>query len=490
MTDDHAQQAISCYDQRYIQTPNLDRMAAQGMRFENSFVANSISGPSRACMLTGKHSHANGMIDNSTVFDGSQQTMPKILQKAGYQTAMIGKWHLGGTPTGFDFWEILPNQGSYYNPDFITAKGKTVYQGYVTDIITDMGVDWIKNRDKEKPFCMFLHHKAVHRIWMSDTVNINEFEDVEFPLPVNFWDTYEGRPAAKAQKQSIDKDMDLVYDLKMLDDEIDSRLKNSYGEIRRMTPAQLKAWNKVYLPLTAKFKDAKLSGRELAEWKYQRYMRDYLKCVRSLDQNIGRLLEYLKKEGLLENTLIIYTSDQGFYLGEHGWFDKRFMYEESLRTPLIVRYPDSWNKVKRGAVAKQMVQNIDYAPTILDVAGLDAPGDMHGMSFAGIMQGQKPQNWRDGIYYHYYEFPDEHNVHRHYGVRTERYKLMKFYDGVDSWELYDLKKDPNELANIYGKKGYEKIQKQLHEQLEVLRKQYGMSDALTTELSNRAGTGH
>lgn len=474
MTDDHAQQTISAYDTRYTTTPNLDRLASQGVLFENSFVANSISGPSRACMLTGKHSHMNGMLDNSQKMDSSQLTFARLLRQAGYKTAMIGKWHLGGTPSSdFDFWEILPGQGSYYNPDFITPTGSKHYQGYVTNVITDMGIDYLEQRDPSKPFCLLLHHKAVHRIWMSDTTHLRMFEDKTFSIPANFFDDYTAREAAAAQKMSIMEDMDLVYDLKMLDDKIDSRLKNSYGEIKRMTPTQRAAWDAVYKPLTADFLAAGLKGKELAKWKFQRYMRDYLKCVQSLDENIGRLMDYLKEEGLLENTLIVYTSDQGFYMGEHGWFDKRFIYEESLRTPLIARLPDSWSTAK-GIKVDEMIQNIDHASTFLELAGVRVPEQMQGLSYAPLLRGKHPAHWRQSIYYHYYEFPDEHNVHRHYGIRTsDGMKLAHFYDdGIDLWELYDLNNDPSEMNNLYGKPSYAKAQKQLHKELDKLRKQY------------------
>ena len=471
MTDDHSYQTISCYDNRYIHTPNLDRMAADGVKFTNSFVCNSISGPSRAVLLTGKHSHKNGMVDNSTTFDGSQQTFPKLLQKAGYETGIVGKWHLGGTPTGFDFWEILPGQGSYYNPDFITPEGKEHNEGYVTDIITDKSIDWLENRDKNKPFCLLVHHKAVHRVWAGDTAHLAMFEDRTFPLPENFRDDYAGRQAAAEQKMSIDKDMDLAYDLKMKDRTVKSRFSSPYIEYYRMNDAQKKAWDAVYQPITDEFIASGLSGQELVDWKYQRYMRDYLKCVQSLDENIGRLLDYLEQEGLLENTVVVYASDQGFYMGEHGWFDKRFMYEESLRTPLIMRLPDGMRHGKKEI--GQMVQNIDYAPTFLDLAGVAVPDDMQGVSLLPLLEGKKPKEWRKSLYYHYYEFPDEHNVHRHYGVRTERYKLIHFYrDGIDTWELFDLKHDPAEMHNLYGNEKYGSVQRELHEELNRLQKQY------------------
>ncbi|MDE6500205.1 MAG: sulfatase, partial [Rikenella sp.] len=441
-------------------------------------VANSLSGPSRACMLTGKHSHKNGFLKNEggVPFDGSQQTFPKLLQQNGYQTAMIGKWHLFSTPTGFDHWEILPGQGSYYNPDFITPKGTHREHGYVTNLITDKGIDYLEHRDRSKPFCLLLHHKAVHRIWMSDTCDLGAYEDRTFPLPETFWDDYAGRPAAADQEMSIAKDMDLAYDLKMLDSTIDTRLKGAYvhGELARMTPQQRAQWDSLYQPLIDRFVASGLSGRELAEWKYQRYMRDYLKSVKSLDDNIGRLMEYLEHEGLLENTLVVYASDQGFYMGEHGWFDKRFMYEESLRTPLLMRLPDCWTTAERGRGVDQMVQNIDYAPTFLTLAGVPVPEDMQGVSLVPLLRGERTkEGWRDAIYYHYFEFPGEHRVRRHYGVRTDRYKLIHFYGhDIDTWELYDLKTDPTELHNRYDDPKLAKVRARMHERLEQLREQY------------------
>lgn len=477
MTDDHTAQMMSCYDKRFIQTPNLDRIATDGVRFTSSFVCNSISGPSRAAMFTGKHSHKNGFKDNTSVFDGSQQTMPKLLQQAGYQTAIIGKWHLESTPTGFNFWEILPGQGDYYNPDFITPQGTIHKEGYVTNIITDMSIDWLENkRDREKPFCLFIHHKAIHRNWMADTCNLSLYEDKIFEYPKNFYDNYEGRPAAAAQEMSIDKDMDLIYDLKMLCPDKNSRLKSLYtrnndsaGVYGRMNEGQKAAWNKHYQPIIEEFYKANLKGKELAEWKYQRYMRDYAKTVKSLDDNVGRVLDYLKKEGLLENTLIVYTSDQGFYMGEHGWFDKRFMYEESMHTPLIMHLPDGYSK--KGDIP-QLVQNIDYAPTFLELAGAKIPNDIQGVSLVPLLKGEKPKNWRKSLYYHFYEYPAEHAVKKHYGVRTDRYKLIHFYNDIDKWELYDLKKDPMEMNNIYEKKGTKSITKKLLKELNRLQEQY------------------
>ena len=473
MTDDHTAQMMSCYDTRYIETPNLDRIANDGVRFTNSFVANSLSGPSRACMITGKHSHANGFTDNTTcVFDGSQQTMPKLLQKAGYQTAIVGKWHLESLPTGFDYWEIVPGQGDYYNPDFITMNNDTIQkQGYITNIVTDMGIDWMENqRDRNKPFCLFIHHKAIHRNWLPETKYLAEYEEKTFPLPDNFFDTYEGRPAAASQEMSIFKDMDLIYDLKMLKEGKESSLKERYlSYIGRMNPEERKAFDDFYAPIITDFYKQNLKGKELAEWKYQRYMRDYAKTVKSLDDNAGRVLDYLKEHDMLDNTLVVYTSDQGFYMGEHGWFDKRFMYEESMHTPLIMHLPKGLDK--RGDIP-QLVQNIDYAPTFLELAGAEIPEDIQGVSLVPLLKGEAPKDWRKSLYYHFYEYPAEHMVKRHYGVRTDHYKLIHFYNDIDEWELYDLKEDPTEMHNIYGKPGMEEITKNLREELLRLQEQY------------------
>lgn len=478
MSDDHSYQTISAYNDQLIKTPNIDRIAQEGARFTNSFVANSISGPSRACMLTGKHSHANGFTDNSSTFDGNQQTYPKLLQKAGYETAIIGKWHLTSAPTGFDYSEILVGQGEYYNAPFIKNGERIKSEGYVTDVITDKAIDWMENkRDKDKPFCLLLHHKAPHRTWMPDLQDLELFSDREFELPDNFYDTYEGRQAAAEQEMSIIKDMDLVYDLKLADKEneihsgaLEQAGRNMYNH---MTPEQRTAWDEHYDKVIADFKKANLSGKSLAEWKYRQYMRDYLRVIHSVDRNIGRVLQYLENAGLLENTMIVYTSDQGFYMGEHGWFDKRFMYEESFRTPLLIRLPGG----KKGDI-EQMVQNIDYGPTILDLAGIPVPSDMHGVSFLPLLRGEKVDNWRTALYYHFYEYPAEHAVKRHYGIRTERYKLIHFYNDIDSWELFDLQNDPSEMHNIYGQPGTEQLVTELKEKLIGLQKLYGDFNAM------------
>ena len=478
MCDDHSYQTISAYDHRFIETPNIDWIANEGVRFTNSFVANSLSGPSRACLLTGKHSHKNGFTDNTKRFDGSQQTFPKLLQQAGYQTAVVGKWHLTSDPTGFDYWNILTGQGDYYNPYFIDNGEKKQIEGYATNITTDLALDWLDNkRDKNKPFCLLLHHKAPHRTWMPDTCDLDLYEDIVYPVPETFYDKYEGRIAASEQEMSIIEDMDLVYDLKMADKENEIHTTTGLEEsgrslYNRMTPAQKAAWDKHYDPIIKKFKEQKLTGKALAEWKYQQYMHDYLRVIHSIDRNVGRVLDYMKKSGLLENTIIVYTSDQGFYMGEHGWFDKRFMYEESFRTPI----PGG----VKGDIP-EMVQNIDHAATFLQLAGVPVPEDIQGDSYLPLLKGEKPKDWRTSLYYHFYEYPAEHAVKRHYGVRTDRYKLIHFYHDIDVWELYDLQNDPMEMHNIYNEPGNEALIDSLKAELRKLQKQY--DDPIETELA-------
>ncbi len=471
MCDDHSYQTISAYDTRYIHTPNIDRLAKEGVRFTNSFVANSLSGPSRACLLTGKHSHKNGFTDNTKTFDSSQQTFPKLLQQAGYQTAVVGKWHLSSDPTGFDHWNILIGQGDYYNPTFVDNGEKKQHEGYATNLTTDLALDWLsEGRDPSKPFCLLLHHKAPHRTWMPDTTDLELFADVNFPLPDNFYDTYEGRSAAAAQEMTIAKDMDLVYDLKMADDGkvVPTRMgdwaRQMYNNLR---PDQQAAWDRHYDPIIKEFVEKGLTGKALTEWKYQQYMRDYLRVIHSIDRNVGRVLDYLEANDLMENTVIVYTSDQGFYMGEHGWFDKRFMYEESFRTPMLVRYPGG----KKGDIP-ELVQNIDHAATFLELAGAPVPEDIQGESYLPLLKGEKPADWRKSLYYHYYEYPAEHNVKKHYGVRTDRYKLIHFYDDIDAWELYDLQNDPAEMNNLYGKAGMEEVTAQMKAELKKLQEQY------------------
>ena len=481
MCDDHSFQTISAYDQRYMQTPNIDRIANEGVRFTNSFVANSLSGPSRACMLTGKHSHANGFTDNTTTFDGNQQTFPKLLQANGYQTAMIGKWHLVSEPTGFNYWDILIGQGDYYNPKFIKNGERVQREGYATNIVTDLAINWMDSiRDKSKPFCLFIHHKAPHRTWMPDLCDLDLYDDVTYPMPENFYDKYEDRIPASKQEMSIIKDMDLVYDLKMADKENEIHTTTGLEEAGRnmynaLNPEQKAVWDKHYDPIIAKFKQDKLTGKALAEWKYQQYMHDYMRVIHSIDRNVGRVLKYLEENGLMENTMIVYTSDQGFYMGEHGWFDKRFMYEESFGMPMVMRWP---GHIKPGTQVTGLTQNIDFAPTFLDMCGISIPQDMQGVSFKELVEkGKTPRDWRKSLYYHYYEFPGFHSVRAHYGVKMERYKLMHFYVD-DNWELYDLKTDPEEMHNLYGKKGMEKITTELKAELARLQKEYDVPQEL------------
>jgi arylsulfatase A-like enzyme len=475
MTDDHSYQTISAYSDKLIQTPNLDRISNEGVIFKNSFVGNSICAPSRATLLTGKHTHKSGQINNAVTFDGSQLTFPKLLQKAGYETALIGKWHLGSDPTGFDYWNILPGQGVYYNPDFIEMGKKKRVKGYCTNLTTDFGIDWLDKRDKEKPFCLLLHHKAPHRTWEPDTTYLDEFKDKIFPVPENFFDNYEGRQAAKEQNLSIrSNDMDLNYDLKLQDE----RIKGRFGNIdhtARMNDEERGRWNAHYQPITKDFLEQKLEGDDLYLWKYQRYMRDYLACIRSVDENIGRILDYLDENGLTDNTLVVYTSDQGFYMGEHGWFDKRFMYEQSLRTPLLMRAPKGYDV--KGEIA-ELVQNIDFAPTFLDFAGVEIPAEIQGVSLKPLLSGEAEQ-WRDGIYYHYYEYPNEHSVKRHYGIRTDRYKLIHFYFDIDVWELYDLKTDPDEMNNLINSKEHSELIDSLKIELVKLQVLYDDTDRST-----------
>ena len=457
MTDDHASHALSCYGSKINVTGSLDRLAKEGMLFNNCFCTNSICAPSRAVILTGKHSHINGVTDNRKNFDGSQQTFPKLLQQAGYQTAMIGKWHLKTDPTGFDYWSVLIGQGPYYNPPMKTPDGTVKYTGYTTDIITLLALDWLQHkRDKDKPFCLMYQHKAPHRNWQPGPEHLTMYDDVTIPEPDTLFDDYSGRGrAAKEQDMSIEKTMN-KSDLKLV-------------APKNLTAKQKKQWDAAYEPKNEAFREANLQGKDLVRWKYQRYMKDYLRCVASVDDNVGDLLEYLDESGLAENTVVVYTSDQGFYLGDHGWFDKRFMYEESLRMPFLVRYP---KEIKAGSVNDDLVQNLDFAATFLDFAGIDKPGDMQGRSLRPLLRGKTPKRWRKSIYYHYHEYPAVHSVKRHYGVRTERYKLMHFYHDIDEWELYDLRKDPDELKNVCNDPEYADVVKKLKAELRRLRKRY------------------
>lgn len=472
-SDDHAQNAVSAYGGRLASvapTPNIDRIAKEGILFRNSFVTNSICGPCRAVVLTGKHSHINGFRQNGDRFDGSQQTFPKLLREAGYQTAIFGKWHLESEPTGFDAWDILPGQGHYYNPDFLTPNGRVQRQGYVTDIITDLSLDWLRNgREPDKPFMVMIQNKAPHREWEPGPEHLTTYDDVEIPEPPTLFDDYSGRgTAAKEQDMTIAKTMRLGPDLKVWEavEEGDPVKKRTFG---RMTEEQRTNWDAAYGPKNKAFLEANLEGGELVRWKYQRYMKDYLRCIASVDDNVGRVLDYLDESGLAENTVVFYSSDQSFYLGEHGWFDKRFIYEESLRTPLVARWPGG---IEPGSEADLMVQNLDCAETFLDIAGVKIPKDMQGRSFEPLLRGKRPRTWRKSIYYHYYEGEGKvHNVYKHYGVRTERYKLAYFYT-LGEWEFYDLEQDPHEMQSQYENPGYAAEIAELKQELDRLRERY------------------
>ncbi|MBT8045128.1 MAG: sulfatase [Verrucomicrobiae bacterium] len=457
-SDDHSYQTIGAYGgrlQHLNMTPNIDRLAAEGMRFDRCYVSNSICGPARAVLLTGKHSHLNGKRDNKGGFNHDQMNFAKILQKNGYQTAMIGKIHLNGKMQGFDYWDVLPGQGKYNNPLFISAQGKEKNEGYVTDVITDKTLQWLKDqRDKSKPFMLMMHHKAPHRNWMPAKRHMDKYADVTIPEPPTLFDDYSGRgTAAKMQDMTIDKTMRLNADLKV-------------GKWYQNNP-QFAARNAYY----AKHKP---TGKALVKWKYQLYMKDYLRCIWAVDESVGRLLDYLEQSGLDKNTIVMYSSDQGFYMGEHGWFDKRFMYEESYRTPLLVRWPDH---VKPGSTNEDLVQNIDFAETFLDLAGVEAPEEMQGESIVPLLKGKTPEDWRGSLYYHYYEYPAYHHaVRRHEGVSEKRFKLIRFYgqdvpDG-EEWEFYDLQKDPQEMKSEYGNPEYAGDIKRLKKELQRLREYY------------------
>lgn len=458
VSDDHAYQAISAYGGGLAQTPNIDRIANEGAIFNRAFVTNSICGPSRATLLTGKYSHKNGFKDNETSnFDHGQDLFVKRLQSSGYKTAWIGKQHLGNKPQGFDYYDILPGQGNYYNPDFIGMDGSVQRtEGYVTNIITDKAEAWLDQQSGEQPFCLVIGHKATHRTWLPDTADLGLFDGRDFPIPANFYDDYAGRQAAQQQEMSVAKDLIMGYDLKMLSDDE----KTKEGTVNRMNPKQLEKFNAYYDPIYAELKASNPLGKELAEWKFQRYVRDYLSTAASMDRNIGRVLDYLDAHDLTENTLVIYLSDQGFYMGEHGWFDKRFMYEESFRTPMVARLP---GLIKPNTKIDAFAMNLDIAPTLLELANVAAPADMQGTSFLPLLTGER-ESIRDEVYYHYYE-NGEHAVSPHFGVRTKRYKLIRYYKRLETWELFDLEKDPEEMHNLYGKKKYEKITKELKQLL-------------------------
>jgi N-acetylglucosamine-6-sulfatase len=483
-SDDHAFQAIGAYGSKVNQTPRLDQLAKQGMIFDRSFCANSICGPSRACILTGKHSHLNGFLRNGDRFDGSQTTLPKLLQQAGYQTAMIGKWHLESDPTGFDHWEVLPGQGHYYNPVFLQKDGsRKQYEGYCTDLIGDFSIEWLEKRDPDRPFFLMSQHKAPHRNWAPHPRHFGKYKLGTIPEPATLFDDYSGRSSLlKENEMSIRGHFHWGHDMKFHGENLYPQhflggLED--GEYNRMNDEQKKAWDAYYEPenqdFLAKMKAGELSEQEITRWKYQRYMHDYLGCVAAVDENVGRILDYLDERGLSENTIVVYASDQGFYLGEHGWYDKRWMYEESLRMPLIVRWPGVARPDTRSGA---LVQNIDYAPTILEAAGVAVPTEMQGQSFVPVLKqaGVKPKDWREAIYYAYYENDAVHMVPMHDGVRTERYKAM-YFPRTREWNLFDLETDPQELKSVHADPQYATILQYLQSQFRELKTQYQVNSA-------------
>lgn len=469
MADDHAAHAVSAYGSRINQTPHIDRIAREGIRFENYFCTNSLCAPCRAVILTGKYSHLNGVRDNVASFDGTQRTFPKILQEAGYQTAMIGKWHLKSEPTGFDYWNVLPGQGHYYNPDLIEMGEKKQHTGYVTDIITDIALDFLENRrDRSKPFLLMLHHKAPHRSWQPAARHLHMYDDTTFPEPDTLFDDYATRSSAASEQEMTLRDhMGVEGDVKM------------GAPPQRLNDEQRAAWEAAYGPKREDFGREKPEGDAFVRWIYKRYLEDYLGCVAAVDESVGRVLDYLDESGLAENTVIMYTSDQGFFLGDHGWFDKRFMYEESLRMPLVMRYP---GQIEPGSVSENIVTNLDLAPTFLELSGAEIPVEMQGRSFKSLLLDKHAGEWRQSLYYHYYEYPAVHMVKRHYGVRTDKYKLIHFYYDIDAWELYDLEKDPHEINNVYDDPEYADVVSELKVELKRLRDLYGDSEELTRQL--------
>ncbi len=500
MSDDHAYQAISAYDSTLIKTPNIDRLANEGMLFTNASVTNAICGPSRATILTGKHTHINGKVDNVSAFDTTQVTFPQIFKKAGYQTAMYGKLHFGNSPKGVDDFMILPGQGDYLNPDFITNKGDTTITGYVTDIITDLTLNWFKEkRDPEKPFMMMYLHKAPHRNWWPRPDKFKEFSKKTYPEPATLFDDYKNRGTAAKTAE-----MNILYHMKYSsDNKIRPETMARMGEVLPVVPgnttwgyktmargsdAQRAEYGEVLDSISDYFEAhwPTMTDKEKMSWKFQRYMQDYLACISSVDDNVGRVLDYLDESGLADNTIVVYTSDQGFYLGEHGWFDKRFMYQESFKTPLLIRWP---NKVNAGTTNDELVQNLDFAQTFLEAAGIKAPSDMQGESLVPLLTGHDEEWDREAVYYHFYEYPSVHMVKRHYGMVTKEFKLIHFYYDVDEWELYDLNKDPQEMMNVYNDPAYAKTVVKLRKELKELRIKYKDSHEQDQSFINKSYKG-
>ncbi|MFD1166085.1 sulfatase [Sphingobacterium daejeonense] len=472
VSDDHSYQTISAYGSKIASTPNIDRIAKEGILFNRAYVNNSLCGPSRASLLTGKYSHKNGYKENEkSHFDHSQNSFAKELRKAGYSTSWIGKQHLGDTLEGFDYFDVLINQGSYFNPEFKNQKGELrIEKGYVSDIISEKAINWLNTLNKDKPFCLILGHKATHRSWHPDPQDFGKNDRKKFPLPENFYDNYDKRKAAKIQEMQISKDLLLDYDLKIFKSEEERDKEHNFY---RMDIDDKQKYREYYAKVKMDYDSHQFKNpKELTEWKYQRYMIDYLNTAESMDRNIGKVLDYLDDKNLTDNTVVIYMSDQGFYMGEHGWFDKRFMYEESFRTPMIMRYPQ---KIKKSREVNDLLMTVDIAPTMLEMAGVEVPQEIQGESFKSIIEGEKGK--RDILYYHYYE-DGIHNVSPHFGVSDGRYKLIRFYNKVDAWELYDLSRDPREMENLYNDPKHSSLQKRMMKKLKLEIQKQEDSDAM------------
>ena len=488
-SDDHAPHAISAYGSKINETPNIDRIANEGALFLNSFCANSICGPSRACILTGKHSHVNGFLRNGNRFDGSQETFPKLLQQAGYQTAMIGKWHLSSDPTGFDHWEVLPGQGSYYNPHFLQMDGtRKQRMGYCTDIITDLSLAWLKQQEgTQQPFFLMCQHKAPHRNWAPAPRHFELFKHEDVPAPDTLFDDYSGRSRLlKQNEMTIRNHMMWAHDMKFHGEVEFSNYFMGRGrnaEYQRMTPEQKETWDAQYEPENQEFlkkmRAGALSDEQIVLWKYQRYIKDYLRCIAAVDDGIGRILDYLDQQGLADNTVVIYSSDQGFYLGDHGWYDKRWMFEESLQMPFVIRWP---GRINPGTRTTALIQNIDYAPSFLELAGVEAPAAIQGRSLLPVWQGDctAPSDWRDSIYYAYYENDAVHNVPKHDGVRTVRHKLM-FFPRTKEWNLFDLESDPQEMVSLHDDPNYADLLRAMQQRYRDQREIFGVNSAVIPE---------
>lgn len=480
--DDHDQMTISAYGNALLQTPNIDRIAKEGVVFKNSFCTNSICAPSRAVILTGKHSHINGHKDNrpQTRFDSSQVTFPKLLQKAGYTTALVGKWHLRSNPTGFDYWDIHDDQGQYYNPDFISVQGKRQLKGYSTDITTDLALNWLeKNKNSQKPFLLMVQNKAPHTPFYPHTKYLGLFDSITVPEPNSLFDDYsQSITTLRDQEMTILEHMGPVGELKVErsvakfykipGEGIHRDMYYDTVETGRMDKADRLVWEKERMKRSIDYMTKNPKARnEIISWKYQQYIKDYMRCVVSVDENVGRLLDYLENNGLSKNTIIVYSSDQGFWLGQRGWFDKRWMYEQSMRMPLIIKWPG----ITKARFSETLVQNLDYAPTFLEMAGINIPAEIQGKSLVSILKNDKVKLNRDALFYQYFEYPQPHRVQPHYGIRTERYKLI-YFNGLNQYELYDLKTDPSEINNLAANDAYSALLKEMKAKLEIEKKRY------------------